>query len=92
MSTAAKPGKNVAYYIHFRRVTVCVYFMLTIRVPSSDIAALRKEVKQLMELVENLTSEFQAVKLKLEASRLDVDSIRALCEVVAKQAVVGTCT
>lgn len=52
MSTAAKPGKNVAYYIHFRRVTVCVYFMLTITVPSSDIAALRKEVKQLMELVE----------------------------------------
>ena len=59
-------------------IIICV-----ITVPSSDVAARRKEVKQLIELV---ASEFQAVKLELEASRLDVDSIRcALFEVVAKQ-------
>ena len=41
------------------------------------------EVKRLVELVESLISEFQAVKLELEASRVDVDSIRgALCEFV----------
>ena len=62
--------------------------------PPSDVAALRKEVKRLMELVENLISEFQAVKKELEASRLDVDSIRCvLYEVLASkqsnEAVVG---
>ena len=40
-------------------------------------------MKHLVELVESLISEFQAVKLELEASRVDVDSIRgALCEFV----------
>ena len=65
-----------------------------ITAPPTEVAALRKEVKQLMELVESLISEFQAVKTELEASLLDVDSICcALCEVVASKesnnAVVG---
>ena len=39
-----------------------------------------------MELVQKLVTEFRAVRLELEASRLDVDSIRvALCEVVANK-------
>ena len=39
-----------------------------------------------MELVENLISEFQAVKKELETSRLDVDSIRcAIYEAVASK-------
>ena len=51
--------------------------------PPTEVAALRMEVKRLVELVESLISEFQAVKLELEASRVDVDSIRgALCEFV----------
>ena len=43
--------------------------------------ALRQEVKELMELVQKLVTEFRAVKVELEASRLDVDSIHAaLCD------------
>ena len=39
-----------------------------------------------MELVQKLVTEFRAVRLELEAYRLDVDSIRvALCEVVANK-------
>ena len=60
----------------------------------SDVAALRKEVKRLMKLVENLISEFKAVKIELEASWLNADSIHcALNEVLAckqsNEAVVG---
>ena len=60
-------------------------YCLIITAPPTEVAALRKEVKQLMELVESLISEFQAVEVELEASRLDVDCIRSLCEVVASQ-------
>ena len=61
-------------------------FTLIITAPPTEVAALRMEVKRLMDLVENLISEFQAVKIELESSRLDVDSIRcALCEVVASK-------
>jgi len=39
-----------------------------------------------MEVVQKLVTEFQAVKVELEASRLDVDSIRAaLCELLANK-------
>lgn len=51
-----------------------------------DVTALRQDVKELVELVQKLVTEFRAVKLELEASRLDVDSIRAaLCEVVGSK-------
>ena len=68
---------------------ICIYaidhdWIVTVSV--CDIIALRQEIKELMELVQKLVTEFQAVKLELEASRLDVDSIRvALCEAVAKK-------
>ena len=69
--------------------TVTHFFLqclfIIIAAPPSDIAALRKEVKQLMELVESLISEFKAVKSEMQASRLDVDSIRcALYELLEK--------
>ena len=49
-----------------------------------DVIALRQEIKELMELVQKLVTEFRAVKVELEASCIDVDSVQAaLCELVA---------
>lgn len=45
----------------------------------SDINELQKQIKHLMDLVEILTTEFRAVKVELEESRVDVDSI---CEIL----------
>ena len=42
----------------------------------SDLHQLEQQVKHLVELIQKLTVEFGAVKAELEASRIDVDSIR----------------
>ena len=63
-------------------------YQLNITVPSSlcEVAALRKEVKELMEVTQKLVAEFRAVKIELEATRLDVDYVRvALCELMASK-------
>ena len=42
-----------------------------------NVMELQTEVKHLVALVEKLTSEFAAIKEELEASRVDVDSMRS---------------
>ena len=42
---------------------------------TSDIHELQQQIKQLMELIQKLATEFRAVKAELEESRVDVDSI-----------------
>ena len=44
-------------------------------VTTSDIHELQQQIKQLMELIQKLATEFRAVKAELEESRVDVDSI-----------------
>ena len=45
-----------------------------------------------MELVQKLVTEFRAVKLKVEASCIDVDSVSAaLCELVASNYKQSSC-
>ena len=57
-----------------------------ITVSIHDVTTLQQEVRELTELVHKLVAEFWAVKHELEASRLDVDSIRvALCEMLASK-------
>ena len=41
----------------------------------SDIHELQQQIKQLVELIQKLTTEFIAVKAQLEQSRADVDNI-----------------
>ena len=63
-----------------------------ITVSVQDVIALRQEIKELMELVQKLVTKFQAVKLELEASRIDVDSVQAaLCELVASNYIQSSC-
>lgn len=45
----------------------------------SDIHDLEQQIKHLTKLVQNLTTEFRAVKTELEESRTDFDSI---CEIL----------
>ena len=44
-------------------------------VTMSDIHELQQQIKQLVELIQKLASDFRAVKAELEESRVDVDSI-----------------
>lgn len=60
-------GGDSASSYHFSAVTM------------SDIHELQQQIKHLTELVQKLTTEFGAVKAKLEESRIDFDSI---CEIL----------
>ena len=44
----------------------------------AEIQELQQQIKQLVELVQKLASEFGAVKSQLEESRIDVDGIREM--------------
>ena len=57
-----------------------------------DVTALRQEIKELTELVQKLVAEFRAVKVELEASRLDVNCINAtVCEMLgSKQSIASS--
>ena len=71
-----------------RLVWELLCYQLNITVPSSlcEVAALRKEVNELVEVTQKLVAEFRAVKIELEATRLDVDYVRvALCELMASK-------
>ena len=69
---------------------MCMFINYTlIAVSMSEFVALRDEVKHLMELIEKLISEFRAVKLKVEASHIDMmESVQlaiGLCRLQCEQ-------
>jgi archaellum component FlaC len=53
-----------------------IYFIL---VTASDVDKLQQQIEHLMELIQQLTMEFRAVKTEMEESRVNVNSI---CEVL----------
>ena len=81
----------VLYSVHHHNMEIInAIYVITVYV--QDVIALRQEIKELMELVQKLVTEFQAVKLELEASRIDVDSVQAaLCELVASNYIQSSC-
>ena len=55
---------------------MCTFFILLVSLTISDIDELQQQIKHLMNLLHKLTMEFREVKIELELSIMDVNSIQ----------------